>query len=95
MTLRCKPGDIAVIIKGPNEGALIAVLMTSPNLKSPSWLVESLQGPLHGGYSDGRPNVTCRWGNIQDDRLRPLRDNPGPDETLQWKKVPAPTLVKM
>lgn len=28
-----------------------------------------------------------------DSKLRPIRDNPGQDETLQWRDVPTPTGV--
>lgn len=96
MKLRCKPGDLAVVVRSEvgNEGKVVRVLRFLGRAKfslgfvaDDVWLVEcpSLAGE------------TCSWSRriggdacFPDARLRPIRD-PGDDaqdETLQWLDVP-------
>jgi len=80
--MRCKVGDLAIYVgKGSpkDAGAIVlcvkflGVKLTYLGDSAPMWEVEP---PLK--YS----NVTKHW--IADRSLRPIRDNPGQDETLQW-----------
>lgn len=85
-TLRCKPGDLATIIKG-TEGQL------SPNVNK---IVECLyvDGPAHSQYglcwrvhSKGGDIVTEHGGfgsyaHVPDDWLRPLPKDPLPGEDV-------------
>ena len=88
--MRCKPGDIAVFIKGRNYGRLCRVIRPTPEAfrQFPDdWEVESLS---EIEYGSGRTEGPGRIGNCRDSYLRPLLD-PGDDatdETLLWKPVP-------
>ena len=93
MKLNCKPGDLAVIVRSSagNEGKIVRCLELIPADK---WLAE-----------DGRVNSAPTWridialrgwaGDfsrfVRDEQVRPIRDNDGEDETLQWvpRKVTA------
>lgn len=81
MTLRCKPGDLAVIVLGGrNFGKLVTVIRPDcPNW----WSVTSIGSPLFGSYFDGGPRTTAMSGVIPDIGLRPLRDQDGTDEVLR------------
>lgn len=54
------------------------------------WVVEfqrQIEAPmLFGGFVGAR---LTRYGIAPDVALRPIRDNPGADETLEWAPVPA------
>lgn len=76
MTLRCKPGDLAVIVNGENEnlGRLVEVLRLH---ESGRWHIRAFG------------KVRVRSGRLviealaHDNRLRPLRDQDGTDEVLR------------
>lgn len=82
MTLRCKPGDLALVTRGENVGRLVTVKARSEH-GATRWLVSPLGGPLRA------VNLTtwapCRTdaAHIEDARLRPLRDQDGTDEVLR------------
>lgn len=89
MKLNCKPGDLAVIFKGMrNVGRLVECLALteapseSSYLGSLGWAVRTLDGePIRWTFS--------YFGEFApDDHLKPIRDNDGEDETLQWLEVP-------
>lgn len=92
--MRCKVGDIAVVVcpqVAENVGKLVEVLR--PGVER-DWVVLPLSpirvaitGGVFHPYYGGIPLET------HDFRLRPLRDNDGPDETLAWKDVPLPTIL--
>ena len=86
MTLNCRPGDLAVIVRGNNLGALVDVLEKSRVYEPDFWLVAVLGLPIKGLLFN-QP-VPMTQGNIEDARLRPLRDRPGDDETLIWAGLP-------
>lgn len=75
--MRCKPGDVAVITKNipENVGRLVLVVeyfgeVDHPHLdlwKLPSWLVETMGGPLKS-----ETGAFICVGNIPDLALRPL-----------------------
>jgi hypothetical protein len=85
MTLRCKPGDMAVVCGAgvPEEeqhlGKVIKVVGLTRHSKNgrPCWTYE---GPLIKHlFPDGSTTTVRAFG---DDILRPLRPDPGFDETL-------------
>lgn len=89
--MRCKVGDLAVIIGGAypeNIGCLVSVVMLST--RPQYWLVRTLGRATTYNSVDGvrRNRPPGIEGNIADRLLRPLRDDPGPDESLRWASKP-------
>lgn len=86
--MNCEIGDLAIVVRGNSLGTLVAVVETS--LLGPQyWMVDILGAPI-AGTLHGKPYL-MQAGNIEDSRLKPLRDKPGGDETLQWAPVPERT----
>lgn len=90
MKLNCRPGDLAVIVSSSadNEGKIVRVLSRAYHGvydrnrvvdKSPAWFIE----PPLVGWDGATANMAL------DSQLRPIRDNDGEDETLQWVDVPS------
>lgn len=95
--MNVKPGDIAVIVRQPRQeprglGAFVEVLragrpacyarygLTGPQV---CWWVKSstpLETDRHGA---------CTEFVVPDAFLRPIRDNDGTDETLEWTTRPS------
>ena len=95
MTLRCKPGDLCVIVsagrtRAPLIGKIIRVVKLAhrPELPRGPW-VWSYEGPPLVA-TDG---TVVAWAN--DCALRPLRDDPGLDETLRIAGLPAPRTLAL
>jgi hypothetical protein len=100
--MRCKVGDLAIRVSAVNGaeipiGAIVEVKrfmgMRAPmaggrrtNAK-PCWAV-AFRG------LDYDPNDWCSWV-VPDEDLRPIRDQPGNDETLTWSSVPKTTTRKL
>jgi hypothetical protein len=88
--MNCKPGDLAVIVKSSagNEGKILRVLRLAvgvrvflPNFQisnSPVWETDTMLVGCFGGVGN----------TIEDELLRPIRDNDGEDETLTWAGKP-------
>lgn len=83
MKLNCKPGDLAIVVRGRpthNLGSVVRVI----RLAQDAWEIWEYEGRLtntRGGRITG----------IGDECLRPIRD-PGDDavdETLAWAGAPA------
>lgn len=87
MKLNCRPGDLAVVIHGKNIGLFVNVIESSVFFGPTYWLVESI-GRAGTSVNPQGHRVVQHKSNIEDCRLRPLRDNPGQDETLTWIDVP-------
>ena len=97
--MRCKVGDIAVIVAQPHQepralGAFVKVLRPSvPNsyskyglaTKVATWWVES-SSPL-----ETHLHGACAEFVVPDPFLRPIRPNEGDDETLTWAGKPQET----
>jgi hypothetical protein len=83
--MRCKQGDIAVVTAGKNSGKLVSVKEASTQFGLNFWFIESLCGPFTPELSRDK---AAMYGHIPDEHLRPIRDKPGEDETLQWLDVP-------
>lgn len=85
--MRCRIGDLAVIVRGINSGRLVTVL--GPSICGPAeWFVECLGRPMPGII--GGAWTYSQRGSIEDARLRPIRDGEGQDESLSWAVVPRP-----
>ena len=81
--MNCKPNELAIVVSGSpahNIGKIVRVTCLHPYAPSGCvcWMFE---GNLLNKFGD------TLWG-VADDCLRPLRDNPGQDETLTWRDVP-------
>ena len=77
MALRCKPGDLVVVVKvHPSLSELLGRICTVLTFRADGVWTTDLK------YED----YTLLVGS--DEHFRPLRDNPGQDETLQWAPVP-------
>lgn len=102
-SMNCKKGDLAVTVALSNQtseaakrnaGRLVDVVrfvgrheFGCGRVGVDVWLCELLGGPVvaaNGVSWRGRVFI-C------DVNLRPIRDNPGEDETLQWAPVPGQT----
>lgn len=84
MKLNCKLGDMAIVVSAPHDpehvGKIVKCAAFLPNKfgLGPHWSTEpALIRRISGNDLD--------WS---DRRLRPIRDNDQPDETLQWVDVP-------
>ena len=88
--MNCKPGDLAIIVKSHagNEGKIVRCIKyigkqywELPNGQitlSHTWETDSLTKGYEGGLSP----------RIQDELLRPIRDNDGEDEMLRIAGLP-------
>ena len=83
MKLNCKPGDLAVIVGGvcPQFFGHVVTVIKRCDVYPDSWDTDPPK------YLDGFRLPM----SIADKTLRPIRDNDGEDETLQWvpRKVTA------
>jgi hypothetical protein len=78
--MNCKKGDLAIITKAQHDYAeYIGRVVTCAELDIKP---EGVYWLLAEKHKDGR-RVFCL-----DSNLRPIRDNPGKDETLDWCPVP-------
>lgn len=81
MTLNCKPGDLAVIVGGlyPEFFGHIVTITEACSVHANSWETDPQKF-----------FARCRQPmSFHDRTLRPIRDNPGQDETLTWLDVPS------
>ena len=83
--MRCKVGDLAVIVRvGPDTakflGRIVKCVRKGPNtsLGYASWEIEHELHLFHG-------NTNFYLRHVEDACLRPIRDNPGQDESLIWQ----------
>lgn len=86
--MNCKPGDLAVIVNAQvlsNIGKILTVTRYERNVlmkdgsRMDGWRFE---GPYLPGLFGGRANI------VEDDALRPIRDNDGEDEILRIAGYP-------
>lgn len=93
MKLNCKPGDLAIICKMPWQLAQtndrIVRLKNQPAVDG-IWDFEEAVPMTLLGRLDGLPQgLPMRLTQASDENLRPIRDNPGDDQTLEWAGLPA------
>jgi len=102
--MNCKPGDLAVaFLPGPHQNKLFFIIEAAPvgvGFKLPDgfphvpvgsgfWIVESAGSLLNVKTDHGRRHARFAVGG--DAGLRPIRDNPGADESLSWAGLPHPS----
>jgi len=96
--MNCRPGDLAIIVRGINAGVLVSVIRPTPpwcrtvaEPTEPTWEVELLSSAID--LNSGRCECPGQIGDVCDSILRPIRD-PGDDardESFSW--CPAPEKV--
>lgn len=103
MTLRCKPGDLAIVIHcdfPENIGKLVTVAQRITDKYSwyaydgEEWECTPLS-PMYGWINDSKTWFELSNEPIAylDAHLRPIRDADGCDETLAWADVPNKEVV--
>lgn len=107
--MRCQPGDLAitthpsltvlvsVLYRAQDHDFILpdgqkALRETAPHV---AWVCEAMGAPFPvTRWKDGTPTQALgRYAVIADRWLRPIRDNPGTDETLTDVFKPAPVEV--
>jgi hypothetical protein len=78
--MNCKPGDLAVIVRADHPKVIgwIVTVVGPAQREGFDW---SILADKRSHWMDGT------WA-CMDSQLRPIRDNPGKDETLDWCPVP-------
>jgi len=101
--LNCRPNDLALIVRGKfivgrvvrciriaHHDEIRAHLVKSPGTGSPRpgvyWLIDQPIPWFWGPVDDRRHFAALPF--VLDANLKPLRDDPGQDETLTWKSLP-------
>ena len=99
--MNCKQGDLAIVIRSKlgNLGKIVRILepfykgFIGPDGRSygnigdePTWIVECDSGLVVQRINGGTISLKIRA--FSDAGLRPLRDQPGDDETLEWAGLP-------
>lgn len=97
--MNCKPGDLAVIVRSNfgNEGAIVRCIAFFPAYEGrgdkyprDAWGVEGTLKVSSDWTADD--TLWCRRRGFDHvvvaNRLRPIRDQPGDDETLSWAGKP-------
>lgn len=94
MNLRCKQGDIAIIVKSDYPENLGKIVTCEEYVGTPSvhnyvgrtWATPHQYWKIDQSILVSSDLIYLPY--IQDSQLRPLRDSEGQDETLMWKPVP-------
>lgn len=87
--MNCKQGDLAVVVRSwaGNEGRIVRCvrlatfgeILTAGFRDVPTWVIDQKM-PSRMGF---------KVHLAEDEKLRPVRDSPGEDETLRWAEVPS------
>ena len=89
MKLNCKVGDLAIVVRSVigNTGKIVRCLRLHPAMcdvngdrDQQTWEIDQAIGILENGE---------KCALFSDRNLRPIRDQPGEDETLTWVGLPA------
>lgn len=91
MTLRCKPGDLCVIVGGAiPENAGRYVFVREPGAFGPGWWYCEAASAIYSRQGQNAPTLKPPgfMGEIRDCCLRPIRDGEGTDETIRWAGLP-------
>jgi len=108
---RCKPGDLAFILKGENAGRIVHVIhayqdgeliagskwidAVDKNNPSLSWVVKSAGGLLKHRYTTGQQAPDDAMSVMVDSELKPIRPGKGTDEVLRVTGKPKTTMAKL
>ena len=80
--MNCKPGDLAVTVGCRSHPELNGIIMTVDEAVAPNiWMCSGHEIERVSEIYGTRP-----W--IYDEKLRPIRDSDGEDETLSWAGKP-------
>ena len=81
--MNCKPGDLAIIVssKAGNEGRIVRCLEFIGE-------VRGLEGRDRWRIDQAIKSEYTATFTANDSQLRPIRDQPGDDETLSWASKP-------
>lgn len=98
---RCKPGDIAIFIRGQNLGKLVHIdrafigieaiggTIFCKTMPGPAWVVTSLGGPLFNLMMDDTINPNSHTTAPFNERcLRPIGNPKGEDQTMRCNAKP-------
>jgi hypothetical protein len=98
--MNCKPGDLAVVVGAyrldGNIGGLVRVDAKYAGWDVPAWWCETLTH-FKAHFEVAGVDVDIKPGTravVADKQLRPLRDNPWKDETLEWAGLPKQEYAK-
>lgn len=104
--MNCKPGDLAVVVGAKLTPELIGAIVRvvrpalpgerygsgwvfNPRTDGPFWVISGEGRLLPTRGSKGTFKLVGERPAL-DSMLRPIRDQPGADETLTWAGLPAP-----
>ena len=77
--MNCKPGDMAVVVRGNNQGLIVEIAGVSDTYGPPFWRVH-LAWPARGTFPDGTV-AFVKVGSIHDSRMQPIRPGGAPSPT--------------
>lgn len=88
--MNCKKGDMAIVVKSVcgNEGKIVTCLELIDDIQ---WIKGDLPDGVEPGWIIDTELIAydgSKSNFIKDSALRPIRDQPGEDETLTWAPVP-------
>lgn len=88
--MNCQKGDMAIVVKSyaGHEGKIVTCLK----------FVGKVRGLIGEDYWETDTNTRSEDGrtvdpHLRDSWMRPIRDQPGEDETLTWAPVPQKEMV--
>lgn len=89
--MNCKKGDIAVVVRGIGLGKIVTCieLYDGPWINMLGQTIE--KGKVFGWITDSVffPEIPGLLRTVKlDEMMKPIRDQPGEDETLQWAPIP-------
>ena len=92
MKLNCKDGDLAVVVIGCHSGKMVTCmkLRVCPVEIRSGVFITAAVWDIDRQLSDWSGSLGA---NIEDSLLRPIRNDPGADETLSWCDVPSEVVV--
>lgn len=89
--MNVRDGDLAIVVGAyqlqENISGLVRVVRPYSGWEDPAWWCETLSHFKAIHESEGgvvRPIEPGTMAVVLDSQLRPIRDNDGPDETLDW-----------
>lgn len=107
---RCKPGDMAFILKGENAGMIVHVIrayqdgeliagskwIDAVDKNNPylAWVIESAGGLFKHRYTTGQQAPGNAMSVLVDSELKPIRPGKGVDEVLRITGKPKTTTDK-
>lgn len=92
--MNCKPGDLAVFVKGPPENIGIFARVIKCDWSDNTWTYCDASRPVQmwcNGAKDGAYSSTAEAGGnawLEDRDIRPIRDSDGTDEMIRIAGLP-------